>query len=213
MLHRLAAAASALVLGACSVIGVRSGTEEPPFTVVGRVGPVEIRQYGPRWAAETAVVGEPIKARSEGFSRLARYIFGGNAGGGKIAMTAPVAQAPGAETPGERIAMTAPVTQAAGGEGSTIRFFMPADRTRDTLPAPNDPKIVLVEVPGATMAVLRFSGTTRPDAVATQRAALLAALAGSAWQPTGAVEDWFYDPPWTLPPLRRNEVVVPVTAR
>jgi len=208
MLDRLAAAASALVLGACSVVGVRSGTEEPRFTVVGRVGTVEIRQYGPRLAAATVVAGDPIKARGEGFSRLARYIFGGNAGGGKIAMTAPVAQATG-----ERIAMTAPVAQDVTQEGSTIRFFMPADRTRDMLPVPLDPSVVLVEVPGATMAVLRYSGVARPDAVAAQRSALLSALAGSAWQVAGAVEDWFYDPPWTLPPLRRNEVAVPVTAR
>lgn len=213
MLERIAAAASALLVGACSVIGVRDGTEQPRYVVRERVGAVEIREYGPRLAAETLVAGDLVTARGRGFNRLARYIFGGNgggasggsAGGEKIAMTAPVAQAPG-----ERIAMTAPVAQGAGDGGSTIRFFMPAGRTRDSLPVPNDPAVTIVEVPAATMAVLRFSGVAGASAVAAQRAALLAALAGSRWRAAGVVEDWFYDPPWTLPPLRRNEVAVPV---
>jgi len=30
---------------------------------------------------------------------------------------------------------------------------------------------------------------------------------------TGPVVDWFYDPPWTLPWVRRNEVAVPVAPK
>jgi len=116
MLARLLSAASALLLGACSVIGVRSGTEEPRFEVLERRGEVEIRRYAPRLAAATTVAApSEDAARSEGFRRLAGYIFGGNHGRTKIAMTAPVAQA------SERIAMTVPVGQEAAGEaGSPI---------------------------------------------------------------------------------------------
>ena len=67
MLPRLAAAASALLLGACSVIGVRSGTVEPRFEIVGQQGVVEIRRYAPRLAAETLVEAASVEAaRSEG---------------------------------------------------------------------------------------------------------------------------------------------------
>lgn len=205
MLHRLLAAGSALLLGACTVVGVRSGTEEPAFETLGTAAGLEIRRYGPRLAAETTVEAEETAARSEGFSRLAGYIFGGNAGAARIAMTAPVAQQ------GTRIAMTAPVAQAAMGEGHAIRFFLPA-ALRDP-PAPNDSRVRIVEVPGETMAVLRFAGGTDPGSVAAARARLLAALPGTPWAAAGEPVAWFYDPPWTIPALRRNEIAVPVAPR
>lgn len=205
---RLPAILSSLLLGACSVMGIRSGTEEPAFAVVDRVGEVEIRRYAPRIAAETEVPGGEEEARNEGFRRLAGYIFGGNAGRDRIAMTAPVAQAPG-----ERVAMTAPVAQQGGDGAWRIRFFMPARFTMETLSRPNDPRVVLVTVPEETVAVLRFSGIPRAAAVAERGAALTAALESGAWAPAGPVQAWFYDPPWTVPALRRNEVIVPVARR
>ncbi|WP_137123693.1 heme-binding protein [Roseomonas sp. HF4] len=204
----LPAILSSLLLGACSVVGIRSGTEEPAFAVVEQVGEVEIRRYAPRIAAETEVAGGEEAARNEGFRRLAGYIFGGNARRDRIAMTAPVAQARG-----ERIAMTAPVAQQGSDGAWRIRFFMPARFTMETLPVPDDSRVALVTVPEETVAVLRFSGVPRPDLVAERGAALAAALEGSAWAATGPVQGWFYDPPWTVPALRRNEVVVPVARR
>lgn len=206
MSFRLAAIVSSVLLGACSVVGIRSGTEEPSFTVLAREGEVEIRRYAARIAAETAVEGSEEAARQEGFRRLAGYIFGGNARRDRIAMTAPVAQAPG-----ERIAMTAPVAQS--GDRSRIRFFMPVRFTIETLPVPNDPRVTLVTVPEETVAVLRFSGVPRAESVAERRTALLAALETGGWRPVGEVEAFFYDPPWTVPALRRNEVVVAVAPR
>lgn len=205
MLHRLFAAGSALLLGACTVVGVRAGTEEPVFETLGTEAGLEIRRYGTRIAAETTVEGEEAGARSEGFSRLARYIFGGNAGAARIAMTAPVAQA------GTRIAMTAPVAQQGAGDGHVIRFFLPAALSDP--PAPNDARVRIVEVPGETVAVHRFAGGTDPASVAAARARLLAALPATHWVAAGAPVAWFYDPPWTIPALRRNEIAVPVAPR
>ncbi|BDG72029.1 SOUL family heme-binding protein [Roseomonas fluvialis] len=208
MALRLPAILSSLLLGACSVVGIRSGTEEPRFEVVETIGDIEIRRYAPRIAAETTVPGAEDAARNEGFRRLAGYIFGGNARRDRIAMTAPVAQ-----SRGERIAMTAPVAQAGDADGWRIRFFMPARYTLDTLPVPDDASVTLVTVPEETVAVLRFSGLPRAEAVASNMARLNAALAASPWVPTGPVQAWFYDPPWTVPALRRNEVVAPVARR
>lgn len=203
----MASLASSLMLGACSVFGVRSGTEEPHFEVVERIGSVEVRQYAPRLAVETTVEGEPAAARREGFGRLAAYIFGGNAGRASIAMTAPVAQS------GTTIAMTAPVGQAPVGQGSAdagsvIRFYLPSGLVDP--PQPNDARVRVVPIPAETVAVLRYTGSTAADMVAAEGGALLAALQGTRWQPVGAPGAWFYDPPWTLPPLRRNEAVVAV---
>jgi hypothetical protein len=196
-----------LFLSACSVVGIRAGTEEPHYDVVERVGDAELRAYAPRLAAETVVSGSAEAARGEGFRRLAGYIFGGNAGGSRIAMTAPVAQADSGA--GQPIKMTAPVAQTPSGAGWSIRFYLPADLADP--PAPRDARVHIVTVPGETMAVLRFFGVASDGAIATQRARLLGLLAPSAWAPSGPPVTWFYDPPWTLPPFRRNEVAVPVT--
>ena len=205
MLNRLATIASTLLLSACSVIGVRSGTEEPRFDVLGTEAGLEIRRYAPRLAAETTIAGDEAAARSEGFSRLARYIFGGNQGSSRIAMTAPVAQ------DSTRIAMTAPVAQDSTAEGYRIRFFLPA--TLLDPPVPLDARVAVVEVAADTVAVLRFTGLPSPQAVADARARLTAALPATRWIAGGEVVAWFYDPPWTIPALRRNEVAVPVVAR
>ncbi|HRJ64255.1 SOUL family heme-binding protein [Brevundimonas sp. UBA2416] len=210
MKSKLAAVAAALLTTACSTVGVRSGTEEPAFTEVERVGAVEIRTYGERIAAQTVVTGSSEAARNRGFQRLAGYIFGGNTARTSIAMTAPVAQA--GEGPSQSIAMTAPVAQGAVGQDRwTIQFFMPSEYTMASLPVPRDPAVVLAVVPAETYAVLRFSGLGSARAVAEKEAELDAALTGSGWTSAGDPVVWFYDPPWTLPPLRRNEVAVRVT--
>ena len=132
------------------------------------------------------------RARNVGFRRLAGYIFGGNHRKQKIAMTAPVAQS------------------SDGQDRWVIRFFMPSKWSLETLPAPDDDAVRLVTVPGETVAVLRFSGDRGPDAVTNRTAELTEALRANGFESTGAAVAWFYDPPWTLPFRRRNEIAIPV---
>jgi hypothetical protein len=185
--------------GLLSVVGIRVGTEEPHHLSTPLTGRVELRRYGPRIAAETTVDADEERARNIGFRRLAGYIFGANHRNESIAMTAPVTQ-------GDSIAMTAPVAQSR----STIRFYMPSKWTMDTLPAPDDDRVRLVKVPGETVAVLRFSGDRSPRAVASHTTQLLEALRANDIKVTGEPQAWFYDPPWTLPFRRRNEIAVGV---
>ena len=207
MTRKIVPLLSAIVLTGCSVVGIRSGTEEPPYTVVEDLGTLQIRRYGPRLAAETTVSGTELSTRSEGFRRLAGYIFGANTARGSIAMTAPVVQEGGAKS----IAMTAPVVQDQTGTGQwRIRFLMPATYTLDTLPRPNDPAVHIVAVPPQTYGVFRYTGSIGQAATADARRELLRVLEGSGWGPTGEPVSWFYDPPWTLPFLRRNEAAVAV---
>ena len=150
--------------------------------------------------------GAERDALSTGFRRLAGYIFGDNQSQAKIAMTAPVAQSR------ETIAMTAPVAQARDASGRyVVRFFMPATATLVTLPKPNDRQVTLVEVPPQRFAVLRFTGFAGPESVAEEKQRLLAALKSSNLSLIGEPVSWFYDPPWTIPFLRRNEVAIEVT--
>jgi hypothetical protein len=219
-----------LLAGVGQLVGIRAGTEQPPYEVVGRIGDAEIRRYAPQIAAETVVEGPVKTARNEGFRRVAGYIFGDNTAKASVAMTAPVVQGREAAGGSQSIAMTAPVVQAragrseaiamtspvvqqpAGAESWSIQFIMPSKYTLATLPQPNDPRVRLVEIPARTFAVVRFSGLGREDAVARHEKALDAALAGSSWRAVGEPVTWYYDPPWTVPFLRRNEVARPVEA-
>lgn len=202
-----------LLAGVGQLVGIRAGTEQPPYEVVGRVGDAEIRRYAPQIAAEAVVEGPVETARNEGFRRVAGYIFGDNTAKASVAMTAPVVQGREPSGGSQSIAMTSPVVQQpAGGESWSIQFIMPSKYTMATLPQPNDPRVRLVEIPARTFAVVRFSGLGKADAVARHEKALDAALAGSSWRAVGEPVTWYYDPPWTVPFLRRNEVARPVEA-
>jgi len=204
----VAAVAVAILIAGCSVFGTRGDTETPDYEVVRTLtSGVEIRRYGERLAAETAVEATP-GARNAAFRRLADYIFGGNADERKIAMTAPVATAAAPPAAGERL--PAPVATAAAGGELVMRFFLPTAIAPDEAPAPRDPRVRLVAVPAETLAVMRFSGRPSDARVAEKTDELLAALDRAGIEPAGRPEAFFYDPPWTLPPLRRNEVAVPV---
>ena len=205
---RIAKIPGQIVESGLSIAGIRIGTEEPHYLGQPLTDDVEIRKYGPRVAAETTVDDDEDRARNVGFRRLARYIFGANHHDQEIAMTAPVAQQAG----GDEIAMTAPVAQSRKADDRwTIRFFMPSKWTLDTLPEPDDDNVRLVTVPGETVAVLRFSGDRGPKAVAERTDQLQKTLRDNDIASAGEPTAWFYDPPWTLPFRRRNEVAIPIT--
>lgn len=192
------------------IVGIRVGTEEPSHSSERLTEGIEIRRYQPRIAAETTVQTGEEQARSEGFRRLAGYIFGGNQGSSRIAMTAPVSQA---ATGGSKIAMTAPVSRSGDAEsGWVIRFFMPSKWTMATLPEPTDARVRLVDVPAETVAVLRFTGDRSQAAVAARSEDLREVLRNKGIEAFGEPVAWFYDPPWTVPFRRRNEVVVPIAS-
>lgn len=208
MLNKITGALGQVAEAAGTIVGIRHGTEEPAFTVERRVGDVEIRRYGSRIAAETIIDADEEPARNEGFRRLARYIFGGNKSQTKIAMTAPVAQ-----QQSEKIAMTAPVATQRGAAGQwVVRFFMPSEYTLDTLPTPGDERVRLVDVPAERVAVLQFSGLPSPGSVAEHTEELLATLRANSIDFQAEPFGWFYDPPWTIPFRRRNEVAVSLGA-
>lgn len=183
-----------------------SAEEEPIHAVLVEDGRYEIRQYEPTIVAQVEVAGDLNDASNAGFRKLAGYIFGGNTARTKIEMTAPVTREASV-----KIDMTAPVTRAPTEAGTwTVTFVMPAEWTMETLPVPNDPDVMLAEVPGETLAVRRFSGFGRAGTFANKEEHLRTWIAEQGYAATGPARYAGYDAPWTPPPFRRNEVMIPV---
>lgn len=185
---------------------VSTQVAEPAFEVVTRYDKFELRIYEPYVVAETRVEGEYRRSLSEGFRRLAGYIFGGNRAKVKIAMTAPVS----AQSGSEKIPMTAPVSAQKDAESWVVTFAMPKASRLDSMPLPNDPRVTLHLQPARRVAALRFRGWASAKDVAEKTAELLAALPTAGLLPRGVPTIAQYNPPWTLPFLRRNEILVDV---
>ena len=183
-----------------------SRTEQPRYTVVERHQAIELRDYAPMIVAETEVTGSREAAIHAGFRILADYIFGNNQAARTVPMTAPVAP-----QAGQKIPMTAPVMQQAEQDVWRIRFVMPSGFTLETLPRPNNPAVSLRELSARRLAVIRFSGRPLADRLREQTADLMAFIETRSLPVSGEPVYAFYDPPWTLPFLRRNEVMVEMT--
>ena len=196
-----------LVESVLGVFGIRL-YEEPRYDVIGRVGDrVEIRRYVPRLAAEVDLTSASDAGRSEAFQLLFAYIAGANrasaVGQSTIAMTAPV------EVSGiELVAMTVPVETSDNAATGHMRFFLPAKYTLDTAPKSLNPRVRLVTLPEQTIAALRFSGSTSD--IVERKAELMGRLANEKWRPDGKPYALFYDAPFTISFLRRNEAAVAV---
>jgi hypothetical protein len=186
--------------------------EEPPFSTVAVIGGIEYRAYEPYLVAETVVAGpvERDKAASIAFRRLFDYISGANTVQTKIEMTTPVRQEAISAKAGTKIDMTTPVRQEKADDGWIVSFIVPSEFDQTTVPQPTNPAVYLREIPGERVAVVRYSGRWTDSNIDQHRSALLAGLAAADIRPAGKVVTAFYNAPFTLPPLRRNEVMVAI---
>jgi hypothetical protein len=198
----LATTVGFITVAAIAAGPIMSRVEQPEYKVTTSGGSIEIRSYGPMIAAEADVQGERKAAIQEGFRLIAAYIFGANTPNAKIAMTAPVQQQ------SQKIAMTAPVTQQAGGDTWTVRFIMPHNWTIATLPAPNDIRVKLKPLPAKRMVAIRFSGLANDTLIETKTDELRKYALELNLKTIGEPVLAFYNPPWTLPFFRRNEVML-----
>ncbi len=199
------AAAGLAGLGAVTWSAMASNVETPDYTLESKSGDFEIRAYGPTIVAEATVEGERDKAIQRGFGIIADYIFGNNLSSAKVAMTAPVTQ-----QSSEKIAMTAPVTQQAKGKSWNVRFVMPSKYTMETLPKPRNPQVVLIEVPSTRFAAVRFSGFAGSESLDQHEAQLRVFMAERGLMAASTPQYAFYNAPWTLPFMRRNEIMIEI---
>ena len=163
--------------------------EEPSYQTLKRFEAVEIRHYQPVIQAVTRLPADAREGR--GFRRLAGFIFGGN-------------------NTGQSIAMTAPVQETLADSGLEMAFTMPSQYQMDDLPRPDDPTVELQAVDERTVAVIQFSGWATDSKVEKYRARLEQQLSSRSIPLAGP---WLlnqYNPPWTLPFMRRNEIWIEV---
>jgi DNA gyrase inhibitor GyrI len=158
----------------------RAGYMSAPYKVVKKDGNYEVREY-----PTLAIVQTPMRGADDSFMRLFRYIDGQNAASQKIAMTTPVF-------------MTT----------NSMAFVMPDKMTADKVPQPNNNQVSVSSIPAGKFAVMRFSGRRNTANESEAFAALNAWLQSNNLHSTGDPMFGYFDPPWTLPFMRRNEVML-----
>ncbi len=202
----------------------RVQVEAAKYEVAAEKDGYELREYAPSVIAKVLIRTDERFAMNEGFGPLAGYIFGRNvkkaAEGAepeseKIAMTTPVTMEanvpPAPAETSEKIAMTTPVTmEANAADGNWVAFTMPSKYTLDTLPKPKDENVVLEARPGYTAAAIRFTGGGGMARMREHEELLRACLKRDGMEVAGNPIYARYDPPWTVPIFRRNEVILPV---
>lgn len=183
------------------------GVEEPVYKVLEKKNGYEVRAYEPYVVATVEVDGNQNQALNKGFTLLADYIFGNNTSKQKLAMTTPVKEAAS-----EKIAMTAPVLEQAGNNTvpHEISFVMPVNSTLETLPKPNNPAVKLRQIPSRKVAVLKYTWITPESRVESKKKQLQELLKKDGVITLGTPEAAFYNPPFSPPFMRRNEILIPI---
>jgi hypothetical protein len=188
-------------------------TEEPRFSIIEKSEPFELRSYAPQLIAEVKVEGDLDTASSQGFRLIAAFIFGQNQVSEKISMTAPVAIETAQST---KIAMTVPVgieaskDSAKGVSQWVFSFVMPSEYTMATLPKPLNPLVSIRELPAQRRAAITFSGFYNEAKVLEKTKALEDWIKSKQWQSIGNPQFARYNPPWSIPFMRRNEILITV---
>jgi hypothetical protein len=181
--------------------------DEPEFNSTFKDGNLEIREYAPKILAQVSVLGDFDEASSKGFKLLADFIFGNNIsidGSSKIDMTAPVVIGPVSEI----INMTAPVITEGINNEWVVSFVMPKEYSLSTLPKPNNKNITITSLPAEKYAVIIFSGLVRKSNYEEQVNLLEKFILKKKLKTIGVVQIARYNPPWTLPFFRRNELMI-----
>lgn len=201
-----------LITNSCSLFGHRS-YEMPKYKTLVKEDNKEIRQYDAYIVARTNVASKDYsEAQSIAFRRLAGYIFGSNQMKKNIAMTAPVIQE---SRKNVNIPMTAPVTQESTPTGWSMSFMMPRSFTLETLPAPIDERVTFEEIPPKLIASIQYSWFRTEARNAEYAETLISWLRSKSDEYEVVSQPSYagYDPPWTIPFLKRNEILIEIAAK
>jgi hypothetical protein len=199
---------SLFILICLAIFAALSGTimsqiDEPKYTLVRTDGNIEIRDYEPMIVAEVEVGGDRLTAINKGFLMLADYIFGNNIPAQKLSMTAP-----GSQQAGQKVSMQVPITEQDTGFLWKVRFVMPPNQTRETLPEPSNNDVRLISIPSKRFVVLRFSGFNRDSNIRIHQKMLFDYTEKENLASTSEPIVAHYNPPWTLPFLKRHEIML-----
>tara|TARA_B110000240_G_C13424188_1_gene420842 strand:+ start:557 stop:1174 length:618 start_codon:yes stop_codon:yes gene_type:complete len=196
---------SIITISGCTVMGV-SNSEEAAYEILFEQGNIQIRLYAESLIAQTTTSGNYKESSHKGFKRLAGYIFGDNQSNQKIEMTTPVIET----STSEKIAMTVPVLQEEINDSWTMTFVLPSKYTLDTIPKPINNKVKVIKLAGKKVSTIRYSGLIKPEKIEQKAFELQQWLNNNNYVSISKPYSAAYDPPWTLPFLRRNEVQIEI---
>ncbi len=166
--------------------------EEPDYELLRKYRGFEVRKYVDTIQARVSTDGMNYGDSARPFRRIAGYIFGGN-------------------ERQQSISMTAPVHMWQSGDESLMAFTMPSEHKMKDLPKPNDSGVELLHVKGEIVAVLKFSGLSRPSKSVRLQKKLRKLVEAEGLTTSGNAKLAVYDNPMsTLPFLRRNEIHLPI---
>ncbi|KAL7170500.1 hypothetical protein ACSBR2_035385 [Camellia fascicularis] len=190
--------------------------ETVEFKVLSRRDQYEIREVEPYFIAETTMPGKygfDFNGASQSFNVLAEYLFGKNTTKDRMEMTTPVFTRK-TQSDGEKMEMTTPViTRKLEDEEKWQMSFVMPSKYGSNLPLPKDPSVKIKEVPKKIVAVAAFSGFVTDEEVTRRESILRNALKNDPQfqlKEDALVEVAQYNPPFTLPFTRRNEIALEV---
>ncbi|KAG4396484.1 hypothetical protein GLYMA_19G194936v4 [Glycine max] len=190
--------------------------ETVDFKVLSRMDQYEIREVEPYFVAETTMPGKSgfdFNGASRSFNALAEYLFGKNTTKEKMEMTTPVFTSKN-QSDGVKMDMTTPVltTKMEDQDNWKMSFVMPS-KYGANLPLPKDSSVRIKEVPRKIVAVVSFSGFVNDEEIKQRELKLRDALKSDSQfeiKEGTSVEVAQYNPPFTLPFQRRNEIALEV---
>ena len=188
-----------LALFSCITVPVPAMSyEEPNFTTIKKTDVYEVRRYERRTVAEVTYGNE-----DSGFRVLFDYISGANKDIQEIQMTVPVTQS-------KKIDMTVPVTQSENNGQMVMRFFLPSKFSKENAPKPTDKRVQIIDLLEEYFAVISYSGFASDINFIKHHEELKAAMERDGLISIGSPLKATYNSPFTLPFLRRNEVMYPL---
>ncbi len=180
---------TSFLLSGCSVFG-NSSVDIAPYTVLKKSEQFELRHYD-----ELILVSTPMQGMGEqgsSFGKLFDYISGENQKTQKIPMTAPV------------------FLDQTSAKSDTMAFVLPTNYSIESAPIPSNPSVKLKHLTNYTVAAITFSGRLKQASIEKNKQQLLAWIKDNNLKIIGTAKAAGYNPPFTLPPFRRNEVMIPV---
>ena len=156
--------------------------EETNYEIVKENKIYEIRKYPNRLVIETNSV------QGNGFRKLFNYISGNN-------------------KENEEIKMTVPVTQEIKNENMTMQFYLPSKFNKDNAPKPVDSEVKILTIEGGYYAVIEYSGRSSDKNFLKNKDILEKALKQNNLLVLSPPIRASYNSPFTLPMLKRNEVM------
>ena len=169
-------------------LAISNTYKEPEYTLINKDKNIEIRRYSESIIAKTSLEGENRESNNKMFRVLANYIFGGNDKSQKIPMTSPV------------------VTKENNGSYDMI-FFMLDVNSEEELPKPSSENISIEKINLDKVVVIKFGWWTTKNNIKKHRDLIEQYIKNYNLKVISEMMVAQYNPPWTLPPFRRNELI------